>query len=32
MECLFGALYLSGQRERINELVCLTLEENAHAL
>ena len=32
LECLFGALYLSGQRDRINELFCLTLEENAHAL
>lgn len=27
LECLFGALYLSGQLDRINELFCLTMEE-----
>lgn len=28
LECLFGALYLSGSIDRINELFTLTLEEN----
>ena len=27
LECLFGALYLSGRLERINELFVLTMEE-----
>lgn len=27
LETLFGALYLSGQRERINELFCILIEE-----
>lgn len=27
LECLFGSLYLMGQRERINELFVLTMEE-----
>ena len=31
LECLFGALYLLGRRERINELFLLTMEED-HAL
>ena len=31
LECLFGALYLAGQLERINELFTLTMEED-HAL
>jgi len=31
LECLFGALYLLGRRDRINELFLLTMEE-AHAL
>ena len=31
LECLFGALYLSGQLDRINELFALTTEED-HAL
>lgn len=31
LETLFGALYLLGQRDRINELFCLTKEED-HAL
>jgi len=28
LEALFGYLYLSGQRERINELFCRMMEEN----
>lgn len=32
LECLFGALYLLGRRERINELFVLTMEEDDHAL
>ena len=32
LECLFGALYLLGRRERINELFILTMEEDDHAL
>ena len=28
LECLFGALYLTGQTDRINELFNLTLEED----
>ena len=31
LECLFGALYLMGQRDRINELFVTTMEEE-HAL
>ena len=31
LECLFGALYLMGQRERINELFVKTMEDT-HAL
>ena len=31
LECLFGALYLLGRQERINELFVATMEEN-HAL
>ena len=31
MECLFGALYLLGRRDRINELFLLTMEED-HAI
>jgi len=31
LECLFGSLYLMGQRERINELFQLTMEDD-HAL
>lgn len=31
LECLFGALYLAGKSERINELFALTMEED-HAL
>ena len=31
LECLFGALYLLGRRDRSNELFLLTMEE-AHAL
>ena len=31
LECLFGALYLSGRWDRVNELFCLTMEEEAHA-
>ncbi len=31
LECLFGALYLTGQTERANELFVLTMEDN-HAL
>ena len=27
LECLFGALYLAGKLERINELFILTMEE-----
>ena len=27
LECLFGALYLSGQLDRLNELFILTMEE-----
>ena len=27
LETLFGALYLSGQRERINQLFCMLIEE-----
>ena len=30
LECLFGALYLAGQTDRLNELFCKTMEdENA---
>ena len=32
LECLFGALYLLGRWDRVNELFCLTMEEEAHAL
>ncbi len=28
LECLFGALYLTGQLERLNELFCLSMEED----
>ncbi|MEA4964418.1 MAG: ribonuclease III domain-containing protein [Oscillospiraceae bacterium] len=28
LECLFGALYLSGQTARVNELFCLTMEDH----
>ena len=31
LECLFGALYLSGQLDRLNELFILTMEE-PHAI
>ena len=31
LECLFGALYLLGRQDRINELFLLTMEED-HAL
>lgn len=31
LECLFGALYLAGQLDRLNELFIATMEEN-HAL
>lgn len=31
LECLFGALYLTGQQERANELFVLTMEDH-HAL
>lgn len=31
LECLFGALYLAGKTERLNELFVLTMEED-HAL
>lgn len=31
LECLFGALYLTGQTERANELFVLTMEDD-HAL
>ncbi len=31
LECLFGALYLAGRLERINELFCLTMEDEDHA-
>lgn len=28
LECLFGALYLTGQKDRANELFVLTMEED----
>ena len=28
LECLFGALYLTGQLDRLNELFILTMEES----
>ena len=31
LECLFGALYLTGQLDRLNELFILTMEES-HAI
>ena len=31
LECLFGALYLSGQLDRLNELFILTMEDS-HAI
>lgn len=31
LECLFGALYLAGKTERLNELFVLTMEDD-HAL
>lgn len=31
LECLFGALYLTGQKDRANELFILTMEDD-HAL
>jgi len=31
LECLFGALFLTGQTQRANELFNLTMEES-HAL
>ena len=32
LECLFGSLYLLGRRDRCNELFCLSMEEDSHAL
>jgi ribonuclease-3 family protein len=31
LECLLGHLYLNGEKERINELFTLMMEEDSHA-